>query len=287
MNFNIFYLINTTNKITFIMTNKLDPILIRGDYVEVIAKFLDPLDIVNVCKAYCPNWKRRGLYLQFMESARKNIDGFFRDYFKEKYPEFRKMMIKSKTVISGSFIIQMILRETWSNSDIDMYILHSPQNKGTLLEHGSWTTNMEDFLYRDHDGDIEVKRCTARYDQLFWIMPERCRMKSTRIDQIREYGSNDTSLFSYFQVISFKHDDSNHDAIQFFRDLVKYHFDLNVCKNTFHYDEDGPHVWISAIKDIVEKNTPFKQGYSSDLSKQRALKYVKRGFIVRGLDPHD
>jgi hypothetical protein len=42
--------------------------------------------------------------------------------FQDQYDNFKLALKTDKAVISGSFIIQCILGETWSNSDIDIYV---------------------------------------------------------------------------------------------------------------------------------------------------------------------
>jgi hypothetical protein len=237
---------------------------ICGDCVDIVAKFLDPMDIINVCKAYHFNWKRPVLHKLFKDSVCRRIDDFFRSYFGERYQDFKKVMIKSETVISGSFILQMILGETWKDSDIDMYLLHE-KNKESQNAYGTWLTNLENFFYTDHNWDISVDRAHARYDGMFLDAK-----KTTRMESIREYDSKRPDSFRYFQVITL--------CAESVRTMIEKHYDFRICKNGFYYDEEGCHIWITAIRDIVEKKTIFEAGWNHEYSMRRAEKYTKRGF---------
>lgn len=252
--------------------------LVCGDYVDIVAKFLSPMDIINVCEAYHLNWKRPVLHQRFKESVCRKIDDFFRDYFGERYSEFRSIMISSGTVVSGSFILQMILGETWKNSDIDMYLL-AKGNEGSGTFHGIPTTKLEDFFYSDHNGDLYVERPTPRYDALF---KERKKGKSyleIGMQNIREYESRKPELFNYFQVITFS---GEGEKIEFVKRMIQKHYDFSICKNGFYYDEDGCHIWLTNIRAIVEKKEVFRQGYSYRASLGRARKYIERGFVIVG-----
>jgi hypothetical protein len=50
--------------------------------------------------------------------------------FGNRLPALKKIMQKTGCVISGSFIIQCLLDETWKNTDIDFYV-PMPGNKIT------------------------------------------------------------------------------------------------------------------------------------------------------------
>lgn len=102
------------------------------DLAFEIVKFLDPKDIPAISKGWRINWDK--LLPYYKDAIRRKIDCWFRNYFGPRYPEFRQCMIDDKAVISGSFILQMILGEKWNMSDIDIVVPHGNRTGNNDLE---------------------------------------------------------------------------------------------------------------------------------------------------------
>ena len=65
---------------------------------------------------------------------KKRIELELRNIFKEHYDEFVETMQKSHAIISGSFLLQIILEEKWENSDIDIYVGSTCENNSGLRD---------------------------------------------------------------------------------------------------------------------------------------------------------
>lgn len=231
---------------------------IKGDYFYVISKFLNPMDIVNVYRSY--PMTNIELYPLFTESICKKIDVFFREYFGNRYDEFRKIMIESKSVISGSFIIQMILGENWIKSDIDILV----QKENRVIENFSL---IENFLYKDHEyDDVDDPDLRGLYGRVF----EGC------LNRVRNYEPRDNKtnhIFSYFQVISI-HQKS-------IMKLINKHIDFDICKNMFWYDENGYNIYINNPNNIIHKKFTGRTNWTNPTYNEpvnRKEKYENRGF---------
>jgi hypothetical protein len=258
-------------------------VCITGDTMYIIAKFLNPLDIVNVYKACSRN--RHNYYTMFQQAVINKIDGWFREYFGDRYLEFRNSMIKSKAVISGSFILQMILDETW-NSDIDIF-MHSSSQNIQLPDNVSWqkVSDIENFLYSDHD-NVKDENLRDLYGDIFDKCG--CRVRQYQINQKDDKPK--LKKFTYFQTISISDNRnkirsrSNSEEYKNRKiiELLNIHNDFDICKNAFWYDHDGCHIYISDPSQIINKKfkgkTKRTRGDTRPNPIDRKEKYELRGF---------
>lgn len=253
------------------MTSNLFQQIIFGDYVEVIAKFLSPKDIINLCKIYPKHWSR--LYPQFKASVIKVIDDWFREYFGNKYEEFRKAMILDKAVLSGSFILQAILEEKWEGTDIDFFVsLKNVVANKKLYPSDIYAlkfySHLQYFLFSEPDVEDEADRHILADSIL-----KRYRGLSIDFDEIREYKieSKRNQHVDKFQVIELN------KTIDIFS-FIDSTFDFDICKNTFYYDKNGINLKILNARDIINKSTGFKPCINLKSSLERCKKYTARGF---------
>lgn len=239
-----------------------DQLCITGDCVEIIAKYLDPIDIINICKVYPKNYKR--LYNHLLESVGRNIDNYFRSFFGEKYEQFKQCMISDEGVVSGSFILQMILNENWQNSDVDIY---TDFRKLTYF-YGK----LELFLY---DNCVNKNVGTDETDVECHIGRYICAfVDRDTIRNVRDYRIKG----KIFQVIELDSRILVRKNLTTISKFIDESFDFDICKNTFYYDKDGYHVGIKNLKQIVEKRVGFKIGKDFGSSWDRCIKYQTRGF---------
>lgn len=231
-----------------------------GDLIEVVAKFLDPVDIWHLASIKMKKKKR--LFKWFKLSIIRKIDQWFRDYFQENYQEFRNIMMKSDIVVGGSFVLQMILGETWHGSDIDIFTQVKFNHHGNLnfIEF----SEIENFLHRHHESP-EPPRVCVRYTGVM----------DSRLKAIREYNICDKYPYKRFQVISL-------DASKI-RKILYRQTDLTICKNMFSYTSDGPKISFIRPIDIFSKvcRTNIRlvdRDFCCKLARWK--KYKSRGFAL-------
>ncbi len=258
----------------------MNSICIKGDYMYALSEFLRPLDIVNICKALNKTKNRHKWRQLFEQRVISNIDGWFRGYFGDRYEEFRKSMIQSKAVVTGSFIIQMILNESWE-SDIDIFFPTSEQNIPNSVDYryGLDVSHIENFLYSDHEyDDIDDPNIRPLYSKVF----RECYGK------IRNYQANNKpgmTEITYFQVISLSvgrsefQDKSRETNLH--RIILKY-IDFDICKNMFWYDDNGCNIYIHRPDQIINKKFSGRSVSPSPDPRRNVVprreKYENRGF---------
>ncbi len=255
-------------------------LVFNGYAFQHICKFLDPKDIINICHIYPHQWTK--LYHIFKESIIRKIDNFFRDYFSDHYDEFRTEMIKNKAVVSGSFILQIILNETWENSDIDIYI----PIKGvpiTYTDAGKPKTSLEDFFYT-----TTLHLCPS-------FCPGYSVSPITQILYVRDYRQPDPEINNMHNFLTHRNyydlNGKSNSKITFQTiildvspnyQLVKEHihgnFDFDICKNIFYYDDNGSHLSVYKASHIIDKKTIFSFNSSTLDPLARYVKYKTRGF---------
>lgn len=228
---------------------------ITKDYLWLIARYLNPIDIYHWGSVQL-QWD--GLFKTFFyKRLIEKIDKSFRFYFDKvaSYDEFVESMKASGAVISGSFILQMITGEMYPNSDIDIYVNHP--GKPDYNE-------MEKLLYTRHP---------TRYIGSVY--------NDAAITCVREYQIKEIPFWKFkcFQVINIK----AHP-----REFIVCHFDFDIIKNGFWYDEDGPHIAIYNLDSIAKKTiTLNKEEYFRTTpwampknTENRLQKYQNRGFEI-------
>lgn len=251
-----------------------------------ICKFLDPMDIANMCHVYPNQWRK--LYYVFRDCVMNKIDSFFKDYFCDSYDEFVKEMIKNKAVISGSFILQIILGEKWNNSDIDFYI----PIKGLTLEKtpfGNIKSSLEEFLY------FKAKHLCPNYQSGYETGPrtdikfirDYTKMTKEQLDKLESIDPN--NYFFEKHIMDRKYDinalrlqailidlDTDYDTV---KKHIIYNFDLDICKNVFYYESDGrAKLNIFKAYQIIDKKTNFNFNHKVNDPIARYIKYKNRGF---------
>lgn len=252
--------------------------IITTDIVTILAKFLNPIDIINVCKAYPPNYKK--LYPAYKASVARKIDNWFRNYFSDNdYILFRSCMIVDSAILTGSFILQIMLGEVWVGSDIDFFIGGYPINF-FVKEHRK-TDDLKAFkpiinrFFKNHSTKITSYQ-THGY--------KHCKFMPGKIDVINSYptkfdSETEPNPFTKFQTILLDCTMIPEKVIS----IIDGDFDLDVCKNTFHYTdytETGYELRIPHIGKVLNKtcNIIGEQWLSSERKRNRYAKYEARGF---------
>lgn len=99
-------------------------VLCGNTFDYVIAPYLNIKDIYNMSLVSGTLYKRMD-EKYIMKHIQKRIVYGLQQIFGDNYYTFAKKLYESKAVISGSFILQCILNEKWTNSDIDIYVAYN------------------------------------------------------------------------------------------------------------------------------------------------------------------
>jgi len=250
--------------------------VLHGDCIEVILKFLDPMDIANLAKAKIIKPKHLAkFYNRFKSTVATNIDNWFRKYFSTGYDEFKDIMIRNGGIISGSFIIQMILNTNWEESDIDIFLPLAEFSREVTHFH-----EMETFLYKSYpiyQTEEEFNRPHIRYIGVL----------DSKVKSVYEYETTQVTgimNFKKLQVIGL-----NVTTPQEIINNIVKNSDIDICKNFFSYNADGTlQLNIAYPSKIINKTatlTLSKTGYLRCSNFMRYNRYKNRGFtFVNELD---
>lgn len=230
----------------------------NNDCLSIICRYLCPKDILNLLGVlgYKEKIFNFNIKESYLSSCRNSIDNWFRNFFGENYEIFRREMIDSGSLISGSFVLQNILDENWNESDIDIffcnlektpheyplcYFLFALENKYKVIE----------------SRDIDMSERLGAYSK-----------SKYEIRRVLEYEIKTKK----FQCIHL-----NTDTISGVSDFIN-NFDFNFCKSVFYYDENGPHLSVPFFEEVMLKKTKISSINESKSSTSRREKYTKRGF---------
>ena len=260
--------------------------IIHSDIAIVICKFLRPKDICTLCRMY-PNIISKVSNI-YKHRVAEEIDMFFRYHLGKDYIEFRKVMVRTNAILSGSLILQLILGERWVGSDIDLFVKADPINiskteyniirKNRIrekyyafynwnYEFGLEYTELHNLLYKFQD-EMNAKYSYVTHSQYMDEMGENVILR------VNNYIKN-KNIFQVVEINSEKYDNLD--------DFINTTVDFDICKNIFRYttidnDQMGFELNVDNMKGIINRTTQFKYVHSLALSKERRNKYVKRGF---------
>ena len=235
---------------------------IKSDiFKHILCPKLSPLDLWKLKLTNKTNYTYI-IYSMIRQSTLNNINLRLKIIFKDKYDEFRKVMDETKSVISGSFIIQCILGEYWNGSDIDIF---SPLAR--KLKHKTFG-KLEKFFYTDCKFECVEAHLIAKY----------------------QFGE-DKAIIKYVDEYAYDKDDYNDNVLQVIKLDIKEDFnmickfinnntDFDICKNSYYIDNDVEYLNIYKLMDIFNKETLFNIGNSLGSSIIRCKKYRERGFNI-------
>jgi hypothetical protein len=248
--------------------NVLQNSVLKGNVSQVIMGFLDPIDIWRYHQTFHIN--KQISYAIFKRRVMEKIDDWFKEFFGERYNEFRQIMVDTACIVSGSFIIQVILGETWEGSDVDIFMgMDSHKTVGHEIPYESNVSLLDYFLYT-FDGTFCSVGNGATYTSEFGNPLHRT--------QTYNYKNKDINTVSLLL----------HSNIQTIGDHIYDYFDFDICKNLLYYSNDGMHLNIHSVNQILTKKTECKFGKSRDAPNKllaRYRKYKNRGFAFTPDDP--
>jgi len=162
-----------------------------------------------------------------------------------------------------------MLGETWSGSDIDIFI---PNNH---LFDGYWPsfTDLHKELYkRSYDPEhnrFSTYSSDGQYDE---------KLGKNVILRIYDYRTiNLTNKIIKFEVMDLNLETDINNVIKFIDD----NFDFDFCKNKFYYDENSMNINIVAPLQVMTKIGEFRYRKSLKSSLARCKKYIDRGFVFK------
>lgn len=188
------------------------------------------------------------------------------------YPHLRNALQESGGVLTGSFVLQCIIGESWPDSDIDVFI---PVNPGFVTPYNSQTSPLDNWLYSQgavlKDSIRPTFTSAGRYVDLLVGTEEK------KLAAIRDYAFCNKT----FQLIHMTRTTS--EAVC---DFVCTDFDFSIVKNTFYIDKSGqPHWSVSDWNGIGARRCAFTVNQNIRSSLWRRHKYQERGFEIYCHDP--
>lgn len=234
------------------------------EVVDYITKFVKPVDLYNWCRIN-KNYNTM-LRTLIKRSVLSEIENRLRDIF-DDLPQFLQILAKSKSVISGSFIIQCILNEYWNDTDIDIYIPIKGNNITGYTENDNPITIMEDYLYKTMK--FTHYEAANRYGH-------DINTEKLIFNWIRNYLKGNYSI----QVIQVNIDENISEV----KNFIHQTFDFDICKNIYNFAENQSYLSLYKMNQICSKMTKFKCAYRLGSSIERCKKYQKRGFVFTNLN---
>lgn len=257
-------------------------IVLYGDpFIYCITTFLNINDFYNL---YIVNKKYHMLINKQKIISRiiiKNINNRFKEIFKDNmnyFDEFKAFLKKGKCVITGSFILECILEQNYSNT-IDIYVLHEHHHMqeypNFLYKKNDWFYNINDceFIYNNTVFNIigfnDTQNCFKSFiDKKYYIdiFKNIYLINKNNKEKVITYYTNDIftkntninldiidiKTYNYFKNIGFNFINLNYEDI----------LNNSSCKIIFNND--------SNILDNI-----YTQYYSKDDLKQSILKIRK------------
>ena len=171
-----------------------------------------------------------------------NITNKLKELVNINYENLIKYMEKYNLSISGSFVLQCILNEYWTNSDIDFYTNYKDIDISIILNN-----KYNETVYNHND----------EYPNFLGI------------ENIKNFYTQNKER--YLQLIFL---DENKNIF----DFVKDNFDFSICKNIYNITNGKHNLYITNIYDIFNKQLNCDLIGTSKKLQQRKEKYEMRGF---------
>jgi len=165
--------------------------------------------------------------------------------FGSNYLEFAIILKSYNTIIAGSFILQCIIGENWSDSDIDIFI-------PIKFIDNTYQTEIDNYL------KIYTNRCDLKYTIYKYVI-------SDKIYCVRDY-----LLDNKYKIQLIYVDITNDELTTFILEIT----DFNFCKSFYNLEQ----VYIANLTSVVNKQC--KLNFTNNLKRSmiRYRKYLGRGF---------
>jgi len=223
----------------------MDQVICGDPYKYHIKNYINSQDRYNlrlVCK----------LYHKYLPTPEQLVYNNLSKIFGNYTSAFLEKLEQVGAIISGSFILESILEESW-NGDIDIYLQSDDKYKFSILEN---------FLYYDLRSDHESSH--SEYD----FMNDEINIKY-HIQIIRNYKYNNKNI----SIININYSNNSND-------FIKDTFDFDILKNIYTKNK-----LIMYNKDqVYSKTTQFKSTNCLSSSILRYNKYLSRGIIFNNIE---
>ena len=208
------------------------------------------------------------------------------ELFGDKLGDFKRALQSCNAIIAGSFVTQAILKESWPDSDVDIYVpvkMHCHhhfhlkttdfgalsychdivQNQTNYYTTGGYlVTEIEKFLFENcSNGGYYENGCY--FEDL-----------GPSLHGLRRYEleSPDKTKTMKIQVMQIN---TNNGPIEQF---ICTTFDFDICKCYYQIIRNIEMVSCVDLNAIISKTCDFSYGISPRNTNERYKKYVKRGF---------
>jgi hypothetical protein len=262
-----------------------------GDPFCHIKSCLSPKCLYELSQT-CSHYQHLGSKIEFETTLYKEINRRLKFIFNDQYEDFKMAMKESGAAISGSFILQCLLGETWNDSDIDIY-LQKNEDTLPLSPYGYDISKIENILYsfmklteatnkhiyQTHiQSEIKFVRTYERDIMKLALPLINCRGIETRDAQykcMKQIKSSHKRRIK-IQVI---HTTSQ---IKNMYNFIQSHSDFDICKNIYYFNGQD-NALIYDLKSIFLKQFNFNYTFDILSSVERCNKYIKRGFSLQTL----
>lgn len=256
------------------MNQALSNVFFGNTFDYVMANYLSIKDIYRLSLVSSAFYKKINRDYMTIHMQRR-IEAKLKEIFNSEYGIFIKKMHEARAVISGSFILQCILNEKWENSDIDIYVEYTEDDKYLKILHeylSTKTTQIEDGYYAEKDihkttnyffdNDYKIQIVQFYTD----IRCDNCMMNRKFTDGIKRYKcSNEVPCEGKKQTI-WEH--------------IKY-TGFDICKNMAYFnDKLSLKLRTTNYREIINKCTTFTILDLEDFF-YRIKKYSQRGFFFK------
>ncbi len=212
------------------------------------------------------------------------------DELSDELPHFILNWLKNNNcVLSGSYILKHILGSDWKSNDLDFYCIYNFQQLSSL----------EHFLFNNNIRYTEKSSNMSSYhlDDIKKIINFDLSLKNMQFELLpnglpvfSNYYSENSTL--KIQIMFIENYPSPWDFIQqnFDFDIVMngFFFDNNKCDLlTSHNDFNNFHLATisdSYIRSMTNKSIRCYSNYRAAKTTERAIKYMKRGFVISNID---
>lgn len=239
------------------MNNDIIDVLAGDPFYYNIINYLNSDDIYNLLQT-CKHYKSNITSSEIKRQTLKEINQRFTDLFGNQTQEFKKIMKELECVLTGSFVLQSILKTYWEETDLDIYILGAKEDDKSKT--------LMDYFLTDKMGYKIVKTTTSYIEAVAGIL------------EVRTYDKKDSPY--KIQLIMVTVEDNLHN-------YVIGNFDFDICKNIYSIDKNNKEtLFIHKINDILSKKTKFALNDKNRIGSTavRCRKYSRRGFDFTNKD---
>jgi hypothetical protein len=299
----------------FVINNLMEQVMFGDPFYNHIIPNISAADIHNLvqtCKKYKNSVTRRHIETSIINS----INNRLRKIFEDKFEDFKNVLKKTGSVISGSFIIQCILDEYYDDSDVDIFV---PIKENITINRTNFLgckSEVNDFLYSIMKREGEYEGIMMRYrrdvaeekilnvrgyvryvDEPIssycdnWLNPKNAH----KIDK------NPQDTFNRYKkmenYLTFQHEKNSDHRKKYKVDVILLNckksyktlcnfvnedFDFDICKNIYYYDGND-NIVVNNLRQILTKETEFKIAHRFGKSVTRCKKFQSRGFTFTNL----